>query len=763
MVACADLPQARLLTVFPPGAAAGSTQEMVVTGVDLEDAAGLLFSDPRIRSERNPSKPDAFVVTIPSEVPPGLVDVRWHGRFGVSNPRAFAVGSGPEWTLNPTNLTAATAVVLPADTVINGRMPAQQALWFRVQPAAGRRTLVRVQARELDSRLEPGLRLLDADGRELGQARQGVLELTLPPGASGLVQLRDLTFRGGDEYAFRLVLSPGPWLDFALPNVLRAGATNRVVLFGRNLEGGTKSRLNGADGHSLEQLSVDIVAPNPGETNRPPIELLRRPSASVLARESFAWSLTGTNGHSNPLLFTLSELPIVVAELTPSPADPLTPVTVPTEFCGLFPRRGRVSGVTFEAKKGDVYWIELWSDRLGFPCDPFAVVQRERSTRGDQGEIQYADVLELGDSDANPGGSDFSMVTRDPAGRFEAPETGRYRIVVRDLFHAGAGGPSFPYRLSIRRETPAFTLVALPMQPIRANDNDRAVHPLAPFLRRGGTELIRVLVFRRDGFNGDIVLDVEGLSGDLSAASSRIPAGQSVGFIPLSAGAQATGLQRPVIRGTATVGERTMERRASFGVSGPVTDSNEQAVPTRLARESLLEVSETEWVPVSFELATAAVPEVTADGKVSIPLNILRRGEFNGAFNVRLAGRSELEKSKEVSVPEKSTNATVEITLGEAKLPEGLHRVWLQGQVAGKYRNNPEALAAAEAELKSLEQALTAASATEKAPLEERKKAAEERRKAAEERAKPRDVTVRVYSRPFELKVPPVAKPEGKP
>ncbi|HXJ02896.1 MAG TPA: hypothetical protein VNH44_16875, partial [Micropepsaceae bacterium] len=94
----AQLPAARLLTVFPPGAEAGSSIDVAISGVDLDDPTQLYFSHPGIKAKlkiaektRQPET-NRFVVTISAEVPPGLYDARFVGRFGASNPRAFAVG-----------------------------------------------------------------------------------------------------------------------------------------------------------------------------------------------------------------------------------------------------------------------------------------------------------------------------------------------------------------------------------------------------------------------------------------------------------------------------------------------------------------------------------------------------------------------------------------------------------------------------------------------------------------------------------------------
>jgi hypothetical protein len=88
-------------------------------------------------------------------------------------------------------------------------------------------------------------------------------------------------------------------------------------------------------------------------------------------------------------------------------------------------------------------------------------------------------------------------------------------------------------------------------------------------------------------------------------------------------------------------------------------------------------------------------------------------------------------------------------------LPEGEHAFWLQGQVAGKYRNQPEAIGVADADFKAAEASLKTATAEQKPAIEQRRKEAEARRKAAEERAKPRDVTMGVWSAPIRVKVLP--------
>src|SRR5438309_11880003 len=48
----AQLPVARLFTVFPPGGKAGAQVEIELTGADLDEASQLHFSDPAITAKQ---------------------------------------------------------------------------------------------------------------------------------------------------------------------------------------------------------------------------------------------------------------------------------------------------------------------------------------------------------------------------------------------------------------------------------------------------------------------------------------------------------------------------------------------------------------------------------------------------------------------------------------------------------------------------------------------------------------------------------------
>ncbi len=757
--ALAQLPLPRLLWIHPPGARIGSQINVRIGGSDLDEPVSLVFSHPDIQASPQPDAPDHFNITLPPHLPPGVIDVRFNGRFGLSNPRAFAIGPDPEWTLNPTNTSPDSALTLPPRLTVNGRSLSQAHLWFRFDATPGQRFQIEVDTQRIDSQLVPDLAVFSPDLHEIAIVRRrSHLDFSAPGPGPFLLRLNDSLFLGGDRHPFRLRLNPGPRVEFSQPDVLTPGLSQRVTLFGQNLPGGTPSPHRGANGAFLEQCTIEVSAP-PITGIVPVTETFPwRSSASALTDPTHVWSWQPAPDLRVPLRFFLSTNPVFTVT-EPS----LLPVIPPCEVAGVFAPRTVPNGVTFTAAQGEVLWIELISERLGFPTDPHAVIQRERSTRGLAGEILYADFAELTDTDANPGDRELPLSSRDAAVRFEAPQAGTYRILVRDLFNPGPHQPRWPWRLSLRRASPDFQLMTFAMPPNRAGEN-RSIPILPAALRRDQTVALKVVALRRDGFNGPIQLSATQLPPGVTAANSIIPEGQSTGTLLLTAATNAIGSSRFTLLGQAIVSGETLVRTArTASVIWPVADFNNEAPRSRPDQTPALAVVSAETAPVSISVGDGSALEVAPDGKLTLPLKVQRQAGFTAAFNLKPAGHDALAKAPETSVPENATQANLELVLKDLPLPPGIHTLWLQGAVTGKYRNNPEALVAAQEALKVADTALASASPDQKPMAEERRKNAEATRVAAEKRANPVDLTLPVWSQPFVVNVrtstPPVAVP----
>ena len=105
--AIAQLPTSQFEAIFPAGAAPGSTLDVTIAGKNLDDTAALLFSHDGIKAQSKMAEPtqfdekpkpveNIFTLTVGKNVPAGRYEVRSQGKYGLSNPRAFAVGTLPE-------------------------------------------------------------------------------------------------------------------------------------------------------------------------------------------------------------------------------------------------------------------------------------------------------------------------------------------------------------------------------------------------------------------------------------------------------------------------------------------------------------------------------------------------------------------------------------------------------------------------------------------------------------------------------------------
>ena len=135
--ASAQLPQPKLFSVFPPGAKTGSTVDVSVTGAELDEIQ-LRFTHPGITAKALAAA-NQFAITVASDVPPGAYEARVLGRFGLSNPRTFIVGTLAEVMEKSGNGSLETAQEVALESVINGRTDSQAAdfrdyLWAFTHP-----------------------------------------------------------------------------------------------------------------------------------------------------------------------------------------------------------------------------------------------------------------------------------------------------------------------------------------------------------------------------------------------------------------------------------------------------------------------------------------------------------------------------------------------------------------------------------------------------------------------------------------------------
>lgn len=660
-----ELAATRLLTLFPAGGKVGSTVEVVITGQDLEEVKELRFSHGAISAQTNGT--NKFTVSIPDSVQPGTYDVRVVGKNGASNPRLFSVGLLAELGEEKQSAESPQNVSLPS--TVNGRTEANTIDYFRFTAKKGERILVRCEAQELESKLEPVITLLDVAGRESGRSRSGgVLDHRVREDGELQVRLHDVLYRGGPEYFYRLSIGTFPHIDFVLPIATADNGKTKYAIYGRNLLGG--KAVEGRPG--LEQIEREISLNDPGLRPARP----RHPAQAGL--DLMEYRVKNDQGISQPIILLLPDARVVSEDEPNSTAATAQKITLPCEIAGQFyPKRDR-DWFTFEAKKGESYWIELISARLGLPTDPFLVVQRV-TTNG------ASDVLEMNDFDSNLGGVEFNTTSRDPSAKLEVKEDGVYRLQVRDLFTQAERNLALVYQLKIRPATPDFKLVALPPSPLPSKKDAKDLPISTTTLRRGETMPIKVVAFRREGFTGPIELSIEGLPPGLSALGSKIEAGKNAGVILLQAKEDAGSLITKIkILGKAEVAGASVTREAqSVNLSWGVTDPANEPVLSRGNDEYLVSMTG-EMAPMRIVSAEEKTWETNAGAKIKIPLRIERDGEFTANFKLKPYGLPALESAAEIDVDGKSTNAVFDLDLSKQKLEPGSYYFTLQGIAHGK-------------------------------------------------------------------------------
>ena len=230
-------------------------------------------------------------------------------------------------------------------------------------------------------------------------------------------------------------------------------------------------------------------------------------------------------------------------------------ITLPCDIAGSFFPAADVDTFEFNAKKGEVWWVEVASERLGLPTDPSIIVQHVAGTGGDE---KLTDVAELSDIPSPVkvssngyayDGPPYNAGSTDILGKIEIKEDGLHRLKLSDLFGGTRNDPRNVYRLIIRQAAPDFALVAWALHmELRNGDRNALSKPIS--LRGGSTMALEVVAVRRDGFDGEIELTMENLPDGVTASGLKIPAGQSRGIMLVTAaeGAPQGVVQRQVLR-----------------------------------------------------------------------------------------------------------------------------------------------------------------------------------------------------------------------
>ena len=472
----------------PPGARRGTAFTLTLAGSRLQ-AAEIVSNLPGTFTPLTTSGKGAqpgkaaeerpFLVELPEETPVGLYTLRLRSPEGLSNALLFSVGALPEVSEEESRQPVQQALnnsvqgsqLLQLPATVNGTLSGPDRDFFRFEGRKGQRLVIEVEARRAGSALDPVVRLLTAEKKQIAIANDthglGVdcrLDVSLPESGHYYLMVHDARFSRQEQNFYRLKIGEFAYAAGLFPLGGRRGEKVPVRLVGGNL------------GRSRE-LTVDLSQVGP-------------------TADFATVPVPGTAG-SLPLLFAVGDLPETTEPAGGAEAR-LEPGTV---INGRIAKPGEVDRYRLAVNPGEEWMIRLEAGGLGTSrlYGRLTAYDKEGNRLASAGD----DIPEI---------AVFSAVLRglrtssDPFLRVKVPEGVRELLVaVEDLVERG--GPLFGYRLLARRQRADFVLsLDTPYLNIPAE----------------GTAAVEVSIQRR-GYLGEIRLEIPGAGEDLVVEGGLVP------------------------------------------------------------------------------------------------------------------------------------------------------------------------------------------------------------------------------------------------
>ncbi len=578
--------QPQISYIFPAGGQRGTAVDVNVRGRFLMGATGIHISGKGVTGKvvsteqpkadkKQPRRLDVAAnpdlahvqVTVDADAELGERDLRVITPGGVSNRWRFYVGQVPEVNeVEPNSTLEEAQALVSLPVVVNGQISQGDRDIFRFKAKAGETLVLDVYAQKIlpyiadgvPGWFQPTLTLYDAQGREVAfvddyrQHPDPVMIYHVEKEGEYLVEIKDALYRGRDEFVYRLNIGTMPFVTHIFPLGGPRGAKTQVKLFGVNLPG--------------RETTLDVPADSPS-----------RRSVQVTAR-GFV---------SNALPFAVDDLPeVVVAEPNHS-AETAQRVSVPVTINGRIGVPGDADFFVFPAQAKQTLVMDVLARRLDSPLDSVLTLFNSKG-------------LKLQENDDTVDKSE-GLVTHhaDSYLTFTFPAAGDYILRIADV--QGKGGSEYAYRLSIAPPRPDYLLRVRP-------DNPRAP--------QGGTTFFSAVAFRRDGFDGEIKLSVDGLPEGFSAPGEVLAAKQNEARMTISVPPSASlGTFSPKVVGTARIGGRDVVREAAPSEELMQAFYFMHNVPTK---EMLLAVVERGPFTLTLDLPPHEVVKVPRSGRVQL-------------------------------------------------------------------------------------------------------------------------------------------------
>ncbi|MCH8042914.1 MAG: hypothetical protein IID44_04270 [Planctomycetes bacterium] len=423
--------------MFPSGASAGQTVEVVLGGYDWTPDMQLFVHDERIKLQMLAPPGEVIVpeppywfgkkarrppfplpremrvrLTIPAGVSPGMVRWQAANANGATASGRFVIGEGDELLEVDDRREPQSLAALPV--TVSGRIKRiEEVDRYRFTATKTGPVTCAVVARAIGSPLNAVIEVHDSLGRRIASVADTAgndTALTFAAAAkqSYTVSIFDVDFRGNRSFVYRLSLVAAGRVVAAIPAAGRRGQTRQVELIGYGIASGAAK---------LESVTRKISFPTDKTAT------------------SFRYRLETPHGICLPFSLIVSDLPETIEPARTGSSAPL--LSFPAAVTGLLEERFGEDQYRVAGKKGDVWVIHLSARQIASPLDVVLTVTG-------------ADGKELARSDDLPGSTDAALA-------FSLPADGEYRIGVGDL-SGRSGNRAAVYRLTVEPPRADFTL-----------------------------------------------------------------------------------------------------------------------------------------------------------------------------------------------------------------------------------------------------------------------------------------------------------------
>ena len=410
----------------------GQTLEIAIIGSNLAAVSSAGMRDPQgleatlLKADKPEDGRTRLKLAAAADAAPGEREIRLIMPTGVSNPLRVVVEQYPLLAESEPNNQPrqAQSAVLPA--VLLGTIgSAGDVDCFRFDARKGQRLVFDVGAARTGSALDATVAFYDASGRELAanndtHGADPFLAVDVPADGSYTLEVRDLQYRGGGGYAYRIQAGAIPFVEALVPMTSQRGKVALVQAVGHNLQGS-------------DRIKLDLTYSQAGQ---------------VRVRA------TTPLGVSNALPFEITDVPPVIEAEPNDDADKAKTVSLPAEVAGRIEREGDEDLYRFTVPQKQMVNLEVIARRFGSPVDALLTLRNAKDNA----------VIETNDDAA---GAD-ARITREL-------EPGEYLASVRDLVYSG--GPDHAYRLTVEPTAAPPQEFAVRFQPdaIRVHRGGNAV------------------------------------------------------------------------------------------------------------------------------------------------------------------------------------------------------------------------------------------------------------------------------------------------